>query len=295
MKRKTGNIKSITRLFVFLFCGVLFTASYPMQESSIIASGTGIELTWKLFENGTLTISGNSFGNGFGIIPYYSFEIDVPWYRYRDDITNVMIGNDIVLIDYSLLLGYSAFRSCTGLMSIDVDNNNTAYCSEDGVLFNKTKTTLMIYPAGKTGAYNIPNSVTSIGNYTFQGCTGLTSVTIGNSVTDIGACAFSYCTGLTSVTIPKSVTSIESSAFYGCSGLTSVTIPNSVTRIGMGALGGCSGLTEIINESTVPQDIYISVFFGKDISTCTLRVPAAAIDAYSEAEVWKNFGNIVAI
>ena len=89
--------------------------------------------------------------------------------------------------------------------------------------------------------------VTSIGDYAFYECTGLTSVTIGNSVTSIGERAFLVCTGLTSVTIPNSVTSIGERAFYG-SGLTSVTIPNSVTSIGTGAFGGCSALESIIVE-----------------------------------------------
>ncbi len=88
-------------------------------------------------------------------------------------------------------------------------------------------------------------SVTSIGDYAFYECTGLTSVTIPNSVTSIGSYAFGYCSGLTSVTIPNSVTSIGNGAFYGCTGLTSVTIPNSVTSIGGSAFEGCSGLTSI--------------------------------------------------
>ena len=65
----------------------------------------------------------------------------------------------------------------------------------------------------------IPGSVTSIGSYTFYGCSGLTSVTIPDSVTSIGDSAFSGCSGLTNITIPDSVTSIGNSAFYGCSAL----------------------------------------------------------------------------
>ena len=79
---------------------------------------------------------------------------------------------------------------------------------------------------------NRTRKVTSIGNYAFRGCSGLTSVTIGSGVTSIGSGAFYDCSGLTSVTIPNSVTSIGHVAFYKCSGLTSVTIPNSVTSIG---------------------------------------------------------------
>ncbi len=95
----------------------------------------------------------------------------------------------------------------------------------------------------------IPNSVTSIGDQVFTGCSGLTSVTIPNSVTSIGVEAFSYCSGLTSITIPNSVTSIGSWAFNFCSGLTSVTIPNSVTSIGDRAFYFCSGLTSIVVSS----------------------------------------------
>ena len=97
----------------------------------------------------------------------------------------------------------------------------------------------------------IPNSVTSIGDYTFYCCSGLTSVTIPNSVISIGNYAFKECDGLTSVTIPNSVTSIGSSAFSDCDGLTSVTIPNSVTSIGSYAFYRCRSLTSV----TIPNSV----------------------------------------
>ncbi len=104
--------------------------------------------------------------------------------------------------------------------------------------------------SGLTSA-TIGNSVTSIGDGAFFECRGLTSVTIPNSVTYIGYGAFYYCSGLTSVTIPNSVTSIGYDVFSDCSGLTSVTIPNSVTSIGPGAFSGCSGLTSV----TIPNSV----------------------------------------
>ncbi len=91
----------------------------------------------------------------------------------------------------------------------------------------------------------IPDSVTSIGERAFSGCTGLESVKIGNSVETIGAYAFSGCTGLKSVTIPDSVKTIGYSAFYGCKGLESVTIGNSVETIGSYAFDGCTALESI--------------------------------------------------
>ena len=92
---------------------------------------------------------------------------------------------------------------------------------------------------------------TKIGDYAFNGCTGLTSITIPNSVTSIGEYAFSHCRGLNSITIPGSVTSIGKYAFYYCTGLTSVTSPNNVTRIGDYTFYYCDGLTSVTIGSGV--------------------------------------------
>ena len=96
---------------------------------------------------------------------------------------------------------------------------------------------------------NIPDSVTSIGRHAFSACRGLTSVIIGQNVTSIGDYAFYGCSGLTSVIIGSGVTSIGEYAFFNCSGLTSITIPNSVTSIGYRAFSGCTGLTSVTIDS----------------------------------------------
>ena len=100
-------------------------------------------------------------------------------------------------------------------------------------------------------AIQIPSSVTSIGDYAFSDCSSLTTVEIPNSVTSIGSHAFSGCSSLTTVEIPNSVTSIGSHAFSGCSSLTTVEIPNSVTSIGSYAFSGCSSLTSVEIPSSV--------------------------------------------
>ena len=143
-------------------------------------------------------------------------------------------------------IGARVFSECSAMISIHVNSNNPNYSSIDGVLFDKKQTALIQYPTGKQGAYTIPNSVKSIGDEAFYGCSGLTSVTIPESVTNIGAGAFSSCSSLTSVTIPEGVTSIEYGVFSGCTSLSSITIPESVVWIGYRAFENCSSLTSIV-------------------------------------------------
>jgi hypothetical protein len=137
------------------------------------------------------------------------------------------------------------------LTAITVDASNSVFSSVDGVLFNNSQTTLILWPYGKAGNYTIPDSVTNIGGYAFNGCPGLTNVTIPNSITSIGNFAFYYCSGLTNITIGNSVTSIGDGAFYGCQKLASVRIPNSVTSIGSYAFQSCYGLTSVTIGNSV--------------------------------------------
>ena len=123
--------------------------------------------------------------------------------------------------------------------------NLVSKIQEAEVTSNPNKYTGSVVIPEKVTYESVEYSVTSIGNYAFRNCSGLTSITIPNSVTSIGSSAFSGCSKLTSVTIPNSVTSIENQAFSGCSKLTSITIPNSVTSIGGSAFYGCSGLTSV--------------------------------------------------
>ena len=178
----------------------------------------------------------------------------------------------VTLPDSVTSIGNGAFASCTSLTGIWVAEGSSHYASDaSGVLFNKDKTTLVQCPGAFSGSYVIPDCVTSICYYAFDGCTSLTSVTIPNSVTSFGGAAFSECKSLTSVTIPNSVTSIGSSAFRDCTSLTSMTIPDSVTSIGSSAFRDCTSLTSVAIPDSVTS--IGSYTFASCTSLTSMTIP----------------------
>jgi hypothetical protein len=171
------------------------------------------------------------------------------------DIGNGAFRDCVYLTSVTISAGTTAidtnsFDGCTSLSAVLVKSANTVFADEDGVLFNKDKTTLVMYPYGKGTSYSIPASVTSIGEGAFAG-TGLTSITIPAGVASIGDSAFDNCDSLATVTISAGLTSIGDSAFRNCGSLASVAIPDSVTNIGEQAFFSCTALTSI----TIPAGV----------------------------------------
>ena len=175
-------------------------------------------------------------------------------------------------------IGIGAFSSCTALTSIIIPNTVTSIGSS---AFQKC-----------TGLKSItlPDGLTTIEMHTFAYCSGLQSITIPNSVKIIDRYAFTGCSGLKNVTFPNGLTTIEESAFQDCSSLTSLNIPYSVTKIGNMTFYKCQSVKTITCEAAVPPTCS-SGAFSWVTKTIPVYVPAESIDAYKEANIWKDFSD----
>ncbi len=219
-------------------------------------------------------------------------------------LTSVNIPSSVTHID-----DY-AFSGCSALEDIEIP---------EGV---KGIDTNAFYKCTGLTSIVIPSSVTSVNDYAFSNCTNLIQVTInsddvvmntetsssnmdeyfgpqvetyiiGDKVTGIGENAFDGCSRMTSIVIPSSVTSIGHSAFNGCSGLTSIEIPKNVTVIDYYAFYACDNLQEVYCMAENVPTTGEGIFNYSPVSTASLYVPTGSVNAYKEAEQWKDFGNIV--
>lgn len=187
-----------------------------------------------------------------------------------DGLTSVTVPESVTIIDGN------PFYACSSLTEILVDDGNKDYVAVGGVLYRAGMQELIGVPAAIEGTFDISEQVTKIGSYAFDGCRGLSAVTIPStvysisgyafedcsglstiaipaSVSEIGSYAFSNCSSLTSVELPDAITSIPTYLFYGCSRLTSVALPSSLSRIEQASFNGCSSLASVTIPETVTE------------------------------------------
>jgi hypothetical protein len=247
------------------------TNGYPVVSIGTNAFSNKSYVTSVTIPNSLINIGSNAFYFCSGLtsvtIPDSVISIGGQAFYSCSHLTNVSIGASVTSIgveafEGSDLMSVTIPESVTNigifafvvsrLTNISIAAGNSAYSSANGVLFDEGQTTLIQYPGAKGGNYNIPNSVTSIEQDAFSGCSNLPSVTIPNSVTSMGSGVFGGCSGLTNVIIGNGVTNINNVMFSNCSRLRSITIPNSVTSIGDGAFLECTSLTNITCLGNAP-------------------------------------------
>lgn len=138
-----------------------------------------------------------------------------------------------------------------GLTAIHAPQDNPGYTSIDGVLYNKEETQLIRVPMAFSGSHRVPDSVTSVHNYAFQGCTRLTGIQLSSRLQKIPENAFWGCTALTSLVIPDGVTAIGQYAFWDCTALTDIALPAKLERLERHLFDGCDSLNQLV----VPESV----------------------------------------
>jgi len=330
--------------------------NYPVNEMPIssfsFTDGTGKTLLKSItLPNSITSIGSTAFENCTGltniIIPNSVISIGASSFWGCASINNLMLGTSVTSIGDAAFFGCAKLTTVTLPASLNtiggesfanewavkeyiVDSNNQNFSSLDGVLFNKDKTRLILFPKNaNTTTYAIPSSVTTIGDEAFQYSFGVTRVSIPASLTTIVDDAFGSCRGLTefivdpgnmnfstldgclfnknqfaliifpagkkgNYTIPNAVTSIRNSAFSGCTSLTSVVIGSSVSSIGTWSFEDCWNLTSISSARAIPISLSNPYVFSAISNTnWTLYVPVGSKTAYQAANQWKDAPKIV--
>lgn len=185
-----------------------------------------------------------------------------------------------------------AFIGCENLNNIEVAEHNNSFISIDGNLYSKDGKTLLLYAKGKKEkTVTIPDGVTAIGDYAFQGCSELTSVVIPNSLKSIGNKAFSDCVNLSGIELPNGLTDIGWAAFSHTA-ITSVELPCSLKSVD-GAFINCEKLTEVTfgdGTKVIGEGMFYNCTALKNISVPD-SVESIGGKAFKDTGYYKNAEN----
>ena len=184
---------------------------------------------------------------------------------YGSGLESVSIGANVSEIREGALSG------CPDLTSVIISSANAEYASNDGIVFTKDMTELIVYPAGKQGSYTIPSTVKKVFGYAFAGAEKLTEISFSSGLEEIGKNAFYSCTQIRDVAMPQALVSIGESAFEGCKELRSVTLNEALETISPYAFKYCVSLSSPISIPRHVVSIGYGVFDGdRELRTITI-------------------------
>ena len=195
-------------------------------------------------------------------------------------------------IPYSIKsIGADAFKNCGSHITVNIAEPES-WCQMK--LANEHSSPLssagkMLVYDKETTTFDVPETVTSIGAFTFYQCSCLKKLNIPGSVTSIGSSAFEDCDYLTSVNLGEGLKTIGGSAFEGCKRLPVIKIPSTVTTIKVNAFKNCTGLTDVYCNAKKVPTTDASAFDGVSIGNVTLHVPSGSLDAYKSSVPWSGF------
>lgn len=185
----------------------------------------------------------------------------------------------------------SPFTECIYLENLNVDTSNLYLSSENGVLYNKNKSQLIVYPSGrKDKTFDIPESVKSIFNGAFSENLMLEEVTFPSGMTEIGEHAFYNCSSLKSIEIPDGITRILEGTFQGCSSLEDVSLPESLEYIEDSAFKECTSLQNIVMPKSlkaIKSDVFMQC---SRLDTITIPNPNTVLDEADAENIKYNMG-----
>lgn len=190
-------------------------------------------------------------------------------------------------------IGEGAFFLCSNLEEVTLDPMSNFFTLNDGILYSRDNSTLLLYPAKShtdSKEFAVPDSVTAIGYGAFSACEHLRSVTLPQTLIKIDGCAFFGCTSLTKMYVPDSVLTIGKSAFQRCSDMISITLPEKLSTIETGLLSGCENLVLADIPESVVSIGYIAFFGCKSLSSLTIPDSVTTInkDAFSRCNSLKE-------
>ncbi len=259
-------------------------------SSDLIASGScGLteddDLVWKLYSDGELRIVGTG-----EMADYHWFE-DAPWKEYDDPegdfrITRLTIGEGVTRIGYNAFsymdaltsaylpasleeISPGAFGSCHALSAFSVASGNNSFCTVGGVLFNCSRTVLVLFPGGKLSLYNfeytVPEGTVEIADGAFMGNQYLVRLNVPSTLRVFGESAFEDCTRLQDINLSYGVTELPRYLFRNCEHLYGIYLPPTVTTIAYGAFENCTRLSEIYLPENL-QTLEVCAFIGSGLT-----------------------------